>query len=161
MKRNYKDEALWYAEEHGILEYKVKGSSMIYYANYPKYLAEQRRTYKDVEKAFNEFMAKYYNKLPYETPKCAAFKDAYKGIGSFESLKNMCRFHGVVLDGCEDKYDSEARLYHLLDTEYKNETWRFHNLLVETIKYNNFDLRRSIAEGNAAPNTTSEKADRY
>ena len=48
MKRNYEDEALWYAEEHGILEYKVKGSSMIYYANYPKYLAEPRRTYKVV-----------------------------------------------------------------------------------------------------------------
>lgn len=46
MKRNYEDDALLYAERHGILDYKVKGSSMIYYANYPKYLAEPRRTYK-------------------------------------------------------------------------------------------------------------------
>ena len=48
MKHNYNDEALLYAELHGILEYKVKGSLMIYYANYPKYLAEPRRSYKIV-----------------------------------------------------------------------------------------------------------------
>ena len=46
MKHNYENEALLYAELHGILEYKVKGSSMIYYANYPQYLAEPRKTYK-------------------------------------------------------------------------------------------------------------------
>ena len=38
--------ALEYAEEHGILEYKVKGNRMIYYANYPAYLELPNRTYK-------------------------------------------------------------------------------------------------------------------
>ena len=46
MKHNYENEALLYAELHGILEYKVKGSLMIYYANYPEYLTEPRRSYK-------------------------------------------------------------------------------------------------------------------
>ena len=141
------------------LNAKVYGNILTGIANVK--IAAKEGTYRDIEKAFNDFMSKYYNKLPYETPKCAAFKDAYKGIGAFESLKNMVRFHGVVLEGATNKYGSETILYNLLFGEYKKETWRFHNLLVETIKYNNFDLRRSIAEGNAAPNTTSEKADRY
>ena len=38
--------ALQYAERYGILDYKVKGNRMIYYANYPAYLSESRRTYK-------------------------------------------------------------------------------------------------------------------
>lgn len=38
--------ALQYAEKHGIVEYKVKGNRMIYYANYPEYLTEPRYTMK-------------------------------------------------------------------------------------------------------------------
>ena len=117
--------------------------------------------YSAIEKRFNEFMTKYYNKLPYETTKCAVWKDAFKGAGAYFSLQNMCRWHGVILKNCNNKYDSELRLKELLNGEYKNEVWRFHNLLVETIEYNNFDLRRSIAEGNKAPDTKSDKALRY
>ena len=40
------DAAKLYAEEHGILDYKVKGNRMIYYANYPEYLGQPRYTYK-------------------------------------------------------------------------------------------------------------------
>jgi hypothetical protein len=38
--------ALLYAEQYGILDWKVKGNRMIYYANYPEYLSEPRKTYK-------------------------------------------------------------------------------------------------------------------
>lgn len=38
--------ALEYAEKYGIIEYKVNGNRMIYYANYPEYLSEPKRTYK-------------------------------------------------------------------------------------------------------------------
>ena len=44
----YKTKADNYAEEHGIIEYTVNGNKMIYYANYPAYLSEGRRTYKIV-----------------------------------------------------------------------------------------------------------------
>ena len=98
------------------------------------------------------------NKLPYKTPKCAAWKDAYKASGSFYSLQNFVRFHHVILEGCNNKYDSEQKLYHLLDTEFKGCEWKFHQLLVDTIKYNNFNLRRSIADGNKADGTTSTRA---
>ena len=67
MKRNYKDEALLYAELHGILDYKVKGSLMIYYANYPEYLTEQKRTYKVTynlkTKTETRLLLKKWNKL--------------------------------------------------------------------------------------------------
>ena len=109
--------------------------------------------YKDLK----DFMDNYYNKLPYETTKAAEWKDAFKGSGAYYSLINLCRWHGVILKGCNDKYDSERKLKALLDGEYKNEVWRFHNLLVETIEYNNFDLRKSIADGNAAPNTSTRR----
>lgn len=45
---NYTDKATQYAEEHGIIEYTVRGCKMTYYANYPAYLSEGRRTYKIV-----------------------------------------------------------------------------------------------------------------
>ena len=111
--------------------------------------------------ALKDFMNVCYNKLPYDTTKCAEWKDAFKGAGAFYTLQNLVRFHNVVLDGYSNKYDSERRLYELLNGEFKNEVWRFHNLLVDTIAYNNFDLKQSIANGHAAPNTTSERANAY
>ena len=67
MKHNYEEEALLYAEKYGILDYKVKGSSMIYYANYPKYLAKPRRTYKVTynlkSKTETRVLLKRWNKL--------------------------------------------------------------------------------------------------
>lgn len=114
--------------------------------------------YDIIEKRLKEFMDKCYNKLPYETPKCAVFKDAFKGAGSFYSLQNAIRFHNVILEGCTDKYESENRLYYLLNNSYKNDVWKFHKLLVNTINYNHFDLKQSIANGNAAKNTTSTRA---
>ena len=117
--------------------------------------------YSAIYETLKDFMNECYNKLPFETTKSSVWKDAFKGIGGFESLKNGIRFHGLILEDCENKYDSERKLYELLDGEYRNEVWRFQQLLVDTIEYNNFDLKRSIVEGNAAPGTTSERAKRY
>ena len=52
MKEIYKqlnniERALLYCEEYGIIEpYKITKQTLIYYANYPAYLSEPRRTYK-------------------------------------------------------------------------------------------------------------------
>ena len=48
MEEHYKQKADSYAEQHGIIEYTVSGCKMTYYANYPAYLSEGRRTYKIV-----------------------------------------------------------------------------------------------------------------
>ena len=124
------------------------------------YYAKQNN-YKGIEDTLQIFMKKYYNKLPYNTPKCAVFKDAFKGAGAFYSLQNAIRWHGVTLKGCSDKYECEDALYNLLYNDYKKEVWRFHQLLVDTLEYNNFDLKKSIANGHSVKNTTSTRADIY
>jgi hypothetical protein len=81
--------------------------------------------------------------LPDDTPKCREWKDAFKGIGAYETLKNMVLFHDVVLSGCVNKEESLTKLNRCLHI-YQGEGWRMHALLKETIRINNFDLRRSI-----------------
>lgn len=44
----YELKAIQYAEKHGIIEYTVRRNKMTYYANYPAYLSEGRKTYKIV-----------------------------------------------------------------------------------------------------------------
>lgn len=38
--------AIEYCEKHGVIDYKITPTKLIYYANYPAYLYEKRRTYK-------------------------------------------------------------------------------------------------------------------
>ena len=117
--------------------------------------------YQDIYDSFKVFMNEYYNKLPYDTTKCSVWKDAFKGSGAFYSLLNLVRFHNVIIPNCANQYDSENMLHALLNGTFNGETWRFHQLLIDTIARNNFDLKASIAAGNAAPNTQSERARRY
>ena len=65
---NYNDKATEYAEEHGIIECTLNGNKMTYYANYPVYLSEGRRTYKivvnlDTMKEESRTELKRWNKL--------------------------------------------------------------------------------------------------
>jgi len=46
MKNYYKSRAIQYAEKYGIVEYKVDGKKMVYYANYPPAGLDPRQTYK-------------------------------------------------------------------------------------------------------------------
>ena len=123
--------------------------------------AVMTNNYAEIERTFGEFMKYAYNKLPYETTKSSVWKDAFKGSGAFYTLQNLVRWHNVIIRGCKNKYDSEALLNSLLYGSYRNDVWKFHQLLVDTIEYNNFDLKKSIADGNCAPGTKSDKAKRY
>ena len=84
------------------------------------------------------------NKLPYKTTKCSVWKDAFKGSGAFYTLQNTIRFTGMILEGCTNRYNSEKKLYELLD-EYKGEEWRLHKVLVDAIEYNHYNLAERIA----------------
>lgn len=81
-------------------------------------------------------------KLPYTTPKCSQWKDAFKGSGAFYTLKNMIMFHDITLDGL-NRDESMTALNDLLK-KYNGEYWRLHELLKKVIDDNNFDLRKSI-----------------
>lgn len=105
------------------------------------------KNYTELEKEFNKF-SKLMVKLPYDTPKSSVWKDAFKGKGAYVTLLNIIKFHGVTVQNYETKkllntYESVAYVESLLNT-YKNEYWRFHELLKATIKLNQFDLGKSI-----------------
>lgn len=101
------------------------------------------------------FYMLFYRKLidlPYETPKYCMWKDAFKGKGAYVTLLNIIKFHGVKIHYKPKYFNEEKELNtyesvnfvnDLLKT-YKGEYWRFHMLLVKTIKDNNFDLKESI-----------------
>ena len=45
---SYEERAIEYCEKYGIVQYSVKGGQLLYYANYPAYLSNPRRSYKVV-----------------------------------------------------------------------------------------------------------------
>lgn len=103
--------------------------------------------YAELEKSLKSFV-KIQCKLPYDTPKCSTFKDAFKGKGSYMTLLNICKFHNCVVRNYEtkeilDRDGSVAYIESLLD-EYDRAYWKFHELLKATIELNNFDLKKSI-----------------
>lgn len=96
-----------------------------------------------------KFFDKYFNALPYRTPLCREWKDAYKGSGAYFTLKNLVMFHDVKLTDFHNgwRYTVSERnvqyLQHIL-REYDWEGWRFHSMLKKAIAENNFDLAKSI-----------------
>lgn len=100
-------------------------------------------SYAELYTLLKMFMSKMI-KLPFDTPKCKEWKDAFKGIGAYETLKNLILFHDVLLRDCTSKARSFEKLQDCLP-KYDGEGWRFHAMLKDTIKLNNFDLQKSIA----------------
>ena len=99
------------------------------------------KNYKELEKALNNFRCCLV-KLPYNTPKCKAWKDAFKGKGGYITLMNIIKWHGCRIH-LMDTRESVAYVEKCLE-EYKGELWRFHYLLKDVIAENHFDLATSI-----------------
>lgn len=107
----------------------------------------EAENYGELYAYFKKFM-KVYNKLPADTKKCSAWKEAFKGSGAYYTLKNIILYHGVLLDGCRTKDESMEMLNGLLGL-YHGNVWKFHYLLKDTIAINNFSLRESITKQNS------------
>ena len=107
---------------------------------------DRATNYRDLEIALRSMMQIMID-LPYNTPKCPQWKDAFKGKGAYVTLLNLIKFHRVTVtdaNGAElNTYNSVAYVESLLDT-YRGEYWRFHEKLKAEIARNNFDLARSI-----------------
>lgn len=101
----------------------------------------ESRNYYEMYDAFNSFCS-VIGKLPWTTPLCPEWKDAYKGAGAAYTLQNMVRFHNVSL-GYESVALNEAELNRMV-AKYKGEGWRLHEYLKKVIVDNNFDLAKSI-----------------
>lgn len=100
-------------------------------------------SYNDLYQNFRKFMCEL-PELPYDTPKCGAWKDAFKAKGAYMSLLNIVKFSGVKVHGM-NVYESVAHIEEYTSSlEKDGELWRLHELLKEVIAENNFDLKTVI-----------------
>lgn len=88
--------------------------------------------------------------LPYDTPKSKAWIDAYKGEGSFYTLKNLCMFHDCFVEDAqtgEIYFGVKAVNYleYVLGI-YHGEGWRMFALLKHTIEVNKFNFQARMQE---------------
>lgn len=115
-------------------------------------LLEESKNYDEIETNLKNFM-KHMVKLPFDTPKCSAWKDAFKGKGAYVTLLNLVKFHDVLIVDTEkndkllDRDNSVDYIESLLVT-YNGNYWKYHELLKQTIAVNDFDLRKSIEKNN-------------
>lgn len=112
------------------------------------YVITISKNYIELEYNLTAFM-KHMCKLPDYTPKCEQWKTAFKGKGAYLTLLNIVKFHGCEVINYEtaevlNRDDSVAYIENLLDTYHSKEYWKFHELLKATIKFNKFDLVKSI-----------------
>ena len=116
----------------------------------------KRLKYGDYKKSFPVFFndykcfMQYHKKLPKDTPKCAAWKDAYKGAGSYYTLLNLIRFHGCGIYHDEYKFtlrgESACKYIEEKRMEYQDEYWRMFALLKKVINDNNFNFHNRMKE---------------
>lgn len=90
-------------------------------------------------------LAKQY-KLPFETPKCKEWKNAYKGAGSYYTLMNMVKFHNCKVNGM---YGLDGVYFIEMLTDRYGEAEEYYKLfafLKKTIEDNNFDFGLRMKE---------------
>lgn len=90
-------------------------------------------------------LAKQY-KLPFETPKCKKWKNAYKGAGSYYTLMNMVKFHNCKVNGM---YGLDGVYFIEMLTDQYGEAEEYYKLfafLKKTIEDNHFDFGLRMKE---------------
>lgn len=90
-------------------------------------------------------LAKQY-KLPFDTPKCKAWKNAYKGAGSYYTLMNMVKFHNCKANGM---YGLDGVYFIEMLTDQYGEAEEYYKLfafLKKTIEDNHFDFGLRMKE---------------
>lgn len=89
-------------------------------------------------------------KMPYDTPQCKEWVNAYKGAGAFFTMQNLIRFHGCTLiddyGKRQDKYQSLAFLTAKAEAYKNGEGWRLLAVLKKMLDDNNIDIRKKMAE---------------
>ena len=99
------------------------------------------RNYSELYSSLRQLYKYNYFKISKKTKKASAWLDAYKGAGSFYTIKNMLMYHDVYILN-----DKNVKLYESNGLSYLNEVaeenigegWRMFGLMKEIINYNNF-----------------------
>ncbi len=115
-------------------------------------LMETFETYKDLcdsLKVFVNYFVDYY-KLPWNTPKCAEWKDAYKGAGAYYTMMNMAKFHNCfVVDDENGRELKGMAAVRYIDSESKNNVgygYRLFAMMNKMIEDNNFNWKNRLEE---------------
>lgn len=83
--------------------------------------------------------------LSFDTPQCPEFKDAYKGVGAFYTLKNLILFHGCQFPTASSTHLSMGILYGYVND--KNlEGYKMLGILKEFLATNNINIEAKMAE---------------
>lgn len=102
-----------------------------------------------VETIVRDFLrSPVYVALPWGTPQCREWMDAYKGAGAFYTMQNLIRFHGCTFKSGNRRMSLERSYAHLvaLATQYAGEGWRLLGVLKEFLEDNNVDLKAKKEE---------------
>lgn len=95
-------------------------------------------------------LAKFHNEvkktwLAYGTPQSPAFKDAYKGVGAFYTLKNLILFHGYVFPTAPTANLSMVSLYGYMNDKTL-EGYKMLGILKEFLETNHINIEAKMAE---------------
>lgn len=104
-------------------------------------------TYEDVYKAVKKFN-KIRKHLAWKTKQSDLFISAYKGSGSYYTMRNLIMFHGARFKNGSRKMSEAKSLEKLekLALEYSNEGWRMLGVLKQLIKDNDISVQGKIDE---------------
>lgn len=108
------------------------------------------RNYTELYKILSEFNRKII-KISYNTPKCRAWIDAYKGEGAYYTLKNLIMFHHCTIEDVYPTigiYGVDANMEVLKEklNEYQGEGWRMFAFMKKVIADNNFDFSKAMSK---------------
>lgn len=108
------------------------------------------RNYTELYKILSEFNRKII-KISYNTPKCRAWIDAYKGEGAYYTLKNLIMFHHCTIEDVYPTigiYGVDANMEVLKEklNEYQGEGWRMFAFMKKVIADNNFDFTKAMSK---------------
>lgn len=81
---------------------------------------------------------------------CAAWKDAYKGMGAYATMQNLLRFHGCKFPKDNDFYSRRLTGLKMLEkaaVSYHNgEGWRLFGLMKQMLDENGIDIEAKMQE---------------
>lgn len=85
----------------------------------------------------------YYNQ-------CAAWKDAYKGMGAYATMQNLLRFHGCTFPKDNDFYSRRKTGLQMLEDAAKTyadgDGWRLFGLMKQMLDENGIDIKAKMKE---------------
>lgn len=108
-------------------------------------------TYDELSMTLRMFTRKFVNvyKLPYDTMKCAKWKDAYKGAGAYYTLMNMVKFHDCfIIDENSNRLKGMKAVNYLkkMNIVHEGYGYRMFAMMKKVIKDNNFDFNQRMKE---------------